>query len=258
MKKLKRGPRWWHSGLFVVAFAATVLVALPAHWAAAVLERATDGRIQVAAATGSPWLGRGDLILRVDGGEVALGRASWRWLPRRLLVGELALELHFEGLATGGAVVARRMSGVTLRDTEVRLPAAVLAERVAPLRSWSPGGTLVFRTDALALGPGGAAGGAELVWQGASTASAPLGDYQCVLQAVPGSAAQVTVATLRGPLHLSAAGEGGAGGALRLRGTATPDPAYRDRLGPLLLALGADRGDGAVAFDIALPPGGPA
>ena len=159
-KRGKRGLRWWYAPLFVVAFAATVLVALPAHLAAAALERATDGRIRVAAATGSPWLGRGDLVLRVDGGDVALGRASWRWLPERLLAGEFALELRFDGLATGDAVVARRISGVTLRATEVRLPAAVLAERVAPLRSWSPGGTLVFRTDALALSPRGAAGGA--------------------------------------------------------------------------------------------------
>jgi hypothetical protein len=95
------------------------------------------------------------------------------------------------------------------------------------------------------------------VWEGASTASALLGDYHCVLQATPGAAAQVTIATLRGPLHLSAAGEVGAG-AIRLRGTAMPEPGHRDRLGPLLLALGTDRGDGAVAFEIALPRGGPA
>ena len=91
---------------------------------------------------------------------------------------------------------------------------------------------------------------------GASTASAPLGDYHFVLQATPGAAAQVTIDTLRGPLHLTAAGEVGAGGALRLRGTAMPEPGSRDRLGPLLLALGTDRGDGAVAFEIALPRGG--
>ena len=117
---------------------------------------------------------------------------------------------------------------------------------------------LVFRTPSLGLGPRGAAGGAELVWKGASTASAPLGDYHCVLQAMPGAAAQVTIATLRGPLHLSAAGEVGAGGAIRLRGTAMSEPGHRDRLAPLLLALGTDRGDGAVAFDIALPRGEPA
>jgi hypothetical protein len=168
------------------------------------------------------------------------------------------MALRFDGLASGGAVVARRVSGLVLRDAQVTLPAAALAARLPPLQGWSPGGTLVFRSLALDLGPRGATGGAELVWQGASTASAPLGDYHCVLQATPGAAAQVTIATLRGPLHLSAAGEVGAGGAIRLRGTAMPEPGYRDRLSPLLLALGTDRGDGAVAFEIALPRGGPA
>lgn len=257
-RSVRTGLRWWHAVLFVVAFGAAIVVMLPAHWAATALEHATRGRIHIVAATGSPWQGRGELVVRVNGGEVALGGASWRWLPGRLLAGEFALALHFDGLASGSAVVARRISGLVLRDAQVTLPAAALAARVAPLHGWSPGGTLVFRTLALDLGPRGAVGGAELEWKGASTAAAPLGDYHCVLQAAPGAAAQVTIATLRGPLHLSAAGQVEAGGAIRLRGTAMPEPDYRDRLGPLLLALGTDRGDGAVAFDIALPRGGPA
>lgn len=254
----RTGLRWWHALLFVVAFGATIVVMLPAHWAASALEHATRGRVHIVAATGSPWRGRGELVVRVDGGEVALGGASWRWLPGRLLAGEFAMALHLDGLATGDAIVARRISGLVLRDAQVTLPAAALAVRVAQLRGWSPGGTLVFRTPALDLGPRGAAGGAELTWKGASTASAPLGDYHFVLQATPGTAVQVTIATLRGPLHLSAAGEVGAGGALRLHGTAMPEPGHRDRLGPLLLALGTDRGDGAVTFEIALPRRGPA
>jgi general secretion pathway protein N len=263
MKRVKPRPRnvrlrWWHAALFVAAFAVTVFAALPARWAAAAVARATDGHVRVVAASGSPWAGRGDVVLRVDSGEVELKGASWRWLPARLFAGELALKVRFNGTATGDVVIARHVSGLALRDAEVRLPMAAVAERVGPLRGWSPGGTLVFRTDELDLGPRGAAGGAELVWQNASTAASPLGDFRCLLQAVPGAAAQVTVATLRGPLQLNAAGEVGPGGVLRLRGTASSEPAYRDRLGPLLLVLGHDRGDGAVAFEIAVPPRGPA
>ena len=254
MKLQSTGLRAWHALLFAAAFAATLLATLPARWVAGALERATEGRVSIIGATGSPWRGRGDLVLRSEGGELALPGASWQWLPARMLAGEVALRLHFDGMATGDVIVARRASGFVLRDAEVRLPAAALAEGVAPLRGWSPGGTLVFRTRGLDLGPHGAVGGAEVVWQGASTASAPLGDYRCVLQATLGAAAQVTIATLRGPLHLNAAVELGAGGALRLRGTATVEAGKNgDRLAPLLLALGTDRGDGAVAFDIALP-----
>jgi len=250
--------RWGHAALFVGAFAVTVFATLPARWAVGIVAHATDGRVRVVSASGSPWEGRGDLVLRTEGGEVILNGTSWRWLPERLFAGELALKLRFDGTATGDAVIARGVSGLALRDADVRVPVAALAAPVALLRGWSPGGTLVFRTDRLDLGPHGAAGGAELVWQNASTATSPLGDFRCLLQGVPGAAAQVTVATLRGPLQLTAAGEVGQGGSLRLRGTASSEPAYRDRLGPLLLALGHDRGDGAVAFEIVLPPRGPA
>ena len=250
--------RWWHVALFVAAFAVTVVAAIPARWAAAALAHATDGQLSVVAASGSPWAGRGDLVLRVEGGEVLLSGASWRWLPGRILAGELALKVRFNGTATGDVIIARRLSGLALRDAEVSLPVAALAERVGPLRNWGPGGTLVFRTDMLDLGPRGAAGGAELIWRNASTAASPLGDFRCLLRVVPGAAAQLTVATLRGPLQLTAAGEVGKGGSLRLRGTASSEPAYRDRLGPLLLTLGHDRGDGAVAFEIAVPGRGPA
>jgi hypothetical protein len=150
------------------------------------------------------------------------------------------------------------MKRVTPEKVRLRRRHGALAAPVALLRGWGPGGTLVFRTDRLDLGPQGAAGGAELVWENASTATSPLGDFRCLLQAMPGAAAQVTVATLRGPLQLTAAGEVDKGGSLRLRGTASSEPAYRDRLSPLLLALGHDRGDGAVAFEIVLPPRGPA
>ncbi len=162
--------RWWHAALFVAAFAITVVAALPARWAAAAAAYATDGHVRVVAASGSPWAGRGDLVLRVDRGEVVLKGASWRWLPARIFAGELAFKVRFDGTATGDVVIVRRASGLALRDAEVRLPVAAIAEGVGPLRGWSPGGTLVFRTQKLDLGPRGAAGDAELVWENASTA----------------------------------------------------------------------------------------
>lgn len=250
--------RWWHAALFAAAFAVSVFAALPARWAAAAVAHATDGQVRVVAASGSPWAGRGDLVLRIKGGDVLLQGAIWRWLPERIFAGELALKVRFDGTATGDVIIARSVSGLALRDAEVMLPVAALAGGVGPLRGWSPGGTLVFRTRKLDLGPRGAAGDAELVWRNASTAASPLGDFRCLLHAVPGLGAQVTVATLRGPLHFMAAGTMGAGGSLWLRGTARSEPAYRERLGPLLLVLGHDRGDGAVAFEIAVPSRGPA
>lgn len=250
--------RWWHAALFVAAFAVTIFAELPARWVAPAVAHATDGHVRVVATTGSSWAGHGDVVLRVEGGEIVFTGASWRWLPERLFARELALKVHLSGTATGDVVIARRLAGLVLRNAEVVLPMEALADAVAPLRSWRPRGTLVFRTDTLDLGPRGAAGGVELVWQNASTAMSPLGDFRCLLRAVPGSAAQVTVATLRGPLQLTAAGELREGGALRLRGSASSEPAYRDSLGPVLHAFGDHRGDGAVAFDIVVAPLRPA
>jgi hypothetical protein len=36
----------------------------------AAVERASDGRVRIASATGTAWSGRGDVVVRIDGGEV--------------------------------------------------------------------------------------------------------------------------------------------------------------------------------------------
>ncbi|HTO49921.1 MAG TPA: hypothetical protein VML91_19965 [Burkholderiales bacterium] len=116
MKLGTTGLRWWHAGLFLAAFAVSLAAAFPARWAGAAVERATDGRVRVVAATGSPWNGRGDLWLRANGGEVALGTATWQWLPVRVLAGELAFEVTLAGgAAPGRMIVAWGPGGTALR-----------------------------------------------------------------------------------------------------------------------------------------------
>ena len=188
--------RWWHAALVLVVFAGTLVAAFPARWLAGAVERATDGRVRIVAPTGSPWQGRGELVVRVAGSDVAAGGVSWRWLPLRLGAGELALSVTLEGVASGDAVFAIQTAGVEMRDARIAVPAAALSEQVAALRGWRPEGTVSLR------------------------AHADLGPH----------------------------------GALRLRGVATTAPADRERLRPLLAWLGPERGDGTVAFDIALPP----
>jgi hypothetical protein len=116
MKDGTTGLRWWHAGLFLAAFAVSLAAAFPARWAGAAVERATDGRVRVVAATGSPWNGRGEIVLRASGGEVALGTATWRWLPARVLAGELAFEVTLAGgAAPGRMIVAWGPGGTALR-----------------------------------------------------------------------------------------------------------------------------------------------
>jgi len=118
MKDGTTGLRWWHAGLFLAAFAVSLATAFPARWAGAAVERATDGRVRVVAATGSPWHGRGEIVLRAAGGEVALGTATWRWLPARVLAGELAFDVTLAGgAAPGRMIVAWGPGGTALRST---------------------------------------------------------------------------------------------------------------------------------------------
>jgi hypothetical protein len=111
--------RWWHAALFLAAFAVSLAVAFPARWAGAAVERATDGRVRVVAATGSPWEGRGEIVLRAAGSEVALGTATWHWLPARVFAGELAFEVTFAGgTVPGRMIVAWGPGGPALRGMD--------------------------------------------------------------------------------------------------------------------------------------------
>jgi hypothetical protein len=121
MKLEKTGLRLWHAGVFAAVLVATLVAASPARWAAAAVERATDGRVRVAAATGTAWSGRGDVVVRTDGGEVTLRGVAWKWLPGRVLAGELAFEVHGEH-GPGGMVVAWGLAGPVLRGADGLLP----------------------------------------------------------------------------------------------------------------------------------------
>ena len=150
-------------------------------------------------------------------------------------------------------MIARRMASFVVHEADVAVSAAAIAEGIDTLRGWQPGGVIHFRTQGLAVKGHSLAGDAELTWQGAAAAASPLGDYRFMVHAPDGGTARLELATLRGPLHLAASGDYGPNNGLRLRGTAIPEADYRARLWPLLALFGTDRGDGAVAFDIALP-----
>jgi hypothetical protein len=117
MRLRELGLRRWHAGLFALVFAATLVAASPARWAAAVVERASDGRVRIAAATGTPWSGRGDVVIRTEAGELTLRGAAWKWLPARVLAGELAFEVRADA-AGPGMVVAWGLAGAVLRGAD--------------------------------------------------------------------------------------------------------------------------------------------
>jgi hypothetical protein len=112
-----RNVRWWYVPAFVAAFLFSAVAAAPAQWAGAAVERVTEGRVRILAATGSAWHGRGDLAIRMNGGEVVLRDATWHWLPERLLAGELAVAVAV-GPNGGRVVVARGFTYTVVRDLD--------------------------------------------------------------------------------------------------------------------------------------------
>lgn len=115
----EHGLRWWHVAVFAAVFAGTLLAAPPARWTAAAVERATDGRVRIAGATGSAWQGYGDVVVRSGPGETTFRRASWRWLPARLFAGEVAFEVHLDGVpGLGRVIVGFGFGGAVFRSAE--------------------------------------------------------------------------------------------------------------------------------------------
>lgn len=112
-----RNIRWWYVPAFVAAFVFSAVAAAPAQWAGTAVERVTDGRVRVLAATGSAWHGKGDLAIRMNGGEVVLRDASWHWLPERLLAGELAVAVS-TGRTGSRMVIARGFTYIVVRDLD--------------------------------------------------------------------------------------------------------------------------------------------
>jgi hypothetical protein len=108
---------WWYLPAFAAAFVFSIVAATPAQWAGAALEHATHGRVRVLAATGSAWHGRGDLAIRMNGGEIVLRGASWDWLPERLLAGEFAIAVS-TGRTGGRLVIARGFTYTVVRDLD--------------------------------------------------------------------------------------------------------------------------------------------
>jgi hypothetical protein len=120
MKSARLDWKWWHAAVFAAVLVTTLVAAPPAPWAAAAVERATDGRVRIAAATGTAWSGRGDVVVRTDRGEVTLRGVAWRWLPARMLAAELAFEVR-AAQGPGGMVVAWGLAGPVLRGAEMLL-----------------------------------------------------------------------------------------------------------------------------------------
>jgi general secretion pathway protein N len=244
----------------LVALLLTVLVIAPAQWAASALKNGSNGRLELAEASGTLWNGSALLVLASSADPAAPRatlpeRLAWRLSPWSLLIGQVDLTVkHPSALAQPLTVRAPLLGGgtTTLGATTLRMPASLLVGAGAPWNTIRPGGILVVNWDRLQISPGRVQGNISGEWQYASSALtpvSPMGHYRLQTNGIwPGT--QLELLTISGPLELKGNGTIPEGGRLRFTGRAQAlagtDPGVKAQLTGLISLLGRRDGEGAL------------
>lgn len=237
--------RLWLFG--VALFLVCAIVQLPAAWLAPWIAQATHQRWRFGAVEGTLWQGRAAIY--------GFDRPSGRWRPGRGLRWRLAASELLPGrrgpgrlavqvdLDEGGGV--RLAAGIHGWSIE-RIDAMLAADQIAALLpgtlgdyGWS--GTMRGRGAEFGCrwGRPECTGQVELTWEHAGVAQIPgppLGDYQLRVTA-EGEALRFDLATVRGRLQITGAGELSAG-QLRFNGEAAATGEGAASLNPILASVG--------------------
>jgi general secretion pathway protein N len=251
--------RWIiYAAVALVVVIATTLVLAPAQWLAVGLRNASQGRVELAEATGTLWNGQATLVLTTGSGASSARaslpeRLSWRLSPWALLTGTVNLTLsHPSALAQPVTLRARPGGHLEATATTLRLPATLLIGLGAPWNTVRPGGVVSLSWDRIAIDRGRLQGNLAGEWQFASSALTPVspfGHYRLQTNGVfPGT--QLNLLTISGPLELTGSGTIAEGGRLRFSGVARAmpgtDPATKTQLTGLISLLGRRDGESAI------------
>lgn len=241
--------------LGLVAYGAFLVAGLPA---AVVTERiaAHAPRVAFADVSGTAWNGSSRVIVKA-GAEAAVDRVEWSFQPLRLFTGEAAWAVRAsKGGFVAKAVVARSIGETRVRDLEATGPAGELAPFLALAAAWSPEGTVAIRSDEFAAGSGGFRGKAQVTWTDAALSLSPvrpLGTWKMDVEG-RGAAAEIAVATVKGPLRIAGKGqwakEGTAPERTSFSGEARAESGREKDLEAILALIGPKRPDGAHAIEV--------
>ena len=236
----------------VLAYAAFLVVLVPASFVADRITAATQRHVAIADAGGTLWNGAARIRFTVAGGWLDLDSLEWHFVPARLLAGRLA----FDAKASAPGLEASAQIGRGLGDWELRNGAASASvaslATLAPVAAqWRPEGRLAATIPSWRWNDRSARGEATVEWRDAAVSLSevkPLGTYRVVATG-NGETAQLALSTIAGALQVS--GKGSAGPAeLRLSGEARSDPAMAKALEPLLDLMGPRRPDGSRALEL--------
>lgn len=242
---------WALAGVLAGATPAAAVFA-PAHWLARVVERATQGQLQLLQPRGTVWTGSAQLVL--TGGSASLdraalpGRVDWRIRPRW---NGARAEVNAPCCTPAPLrVLARLGTGgthVEVGDGQSQWPAAVLSGLGTPWNTLQPQGRLALQTRGLAAqwsaGRMVLAGQVQLDALGMSSRLStlrPMGSYRLVVQG--GNVPTLALSTLDGHLRLSGSGQW-VGRRLRFAGEASAAVPEREaQLANLLNIIGRRSG----------------
>jgi general secretion pathway protein N len=225
--------------LGVGAYLVFLLVNLPASWLGFALERSSRGALSLGEPAGTVWKGSGLLALRSGGAFRGIADIEWRTNPLPLLTGRLSVVLSGAAPEAGlRASVSLGAGSVRFQNVEANAP-AVLLEPLVPAAAFAkPEGRLRVLADSFEIGGGGAVGAASVEWLEAGVLQTrQLGDYRLQITGM-GERAELKLATMRGDLRLTGAGEWRAAQPriVQLRGLAEV-AAERKDLEPLLQTM---------------------
>jgi hypothetical protein len=231
--------------LGVAAYLVFLLVNVPAAWLGFALERASRGALALGDPAGTLWKGRGLLALRSGGAFRGIADLEWSCNPLSLLTGRLGVALSGAAPETRlRASVSLGARSVRLQNVEASAPAALLEPALPAAAFAKPDGRLRVLADSVEMGGAGVAGAATVEWLEAGMLQVQrLGDYRLQITG-SGARAELKLATLRGDLRFTGAGEWRAAQPriVQLRGTVEASAERKD-LEPLLQVLGI-RGSG--------------
>jgi len=238
--------RWLVLAFGLGVYGATLLALAPATLIDARLERASDGRIRLAAAQGSLWSGTGWIELRdAHGASGAAKRLAWRVRPFALVRGQLVAEVELDQAKPFALAISP--SRIEIGDALVDLPAAALGVGMPRLAALRLTGEVRVDIPHLSLAQGRVDGDATLQWLRAGSALAsisPLGAYEVRFKAT-GPALHAALRTLEGPLQLEGKGTWSVAGAPSFVAVARVPLEQQEQLSPLLRLVAVEKSAGS-------------
>jgi general secretion pathway protein N len=235
-----------------LSFMLTVLVFCPATWVSSILENRTAGRVVLGDAQGTLWRGSA-FVGGAPGASAPVtpllpGRFTWRLSPLALL-GEIDAELENPDALSEAVKITGSWTQWQVSPAAIILPAERLAGLGAPLNTIQLSGQMRLSWGPLQL----VRRGEKIDVTGSMTldlndiasrlsAVRPLGAYKLTMD-WHAQQAQLTLATVKGPMLLSGSGTL-ANGRLQFAGKAEAEPDQEERLANLLSLLGQRRTEG--------------